>query len=98
MDLVTDDRVEASRKRRLGYGDALHDPQVVSVNGTLASSAVTTALLLLSGEQGLPTFQKYNWPPGTLTTPVLTARVECSACIEARLYRPAESVKKLNGH
>jgi hypothetical protein len=42
---VTDARVEASRRQRQGYGDNLRDPQVVSVNGILASSVVTTALL-----------------------------------------------------
>jgi molybdopterin/thiamine biosynthesis adenylyltransferase len=81
MDLVTDARVEASRQRRQGYGEDLHDPQVVSVNGILASSAVTTALLLIAGEKGLPRFQKYAWPPGHLTIPVgVTPRAGCSAC------------------
>jgi len=84
MDLVTDVRVEASRQRRLGYGQGLHEPQVVSVNGVLASSAVTTALLLLAGEKGLPLFQKYAWPPGQLTVPAgVTAQDDCPACVEA---------------
>jgi hypothetical protein len=94
MDLVTDARAEASRRRRQGYREDLHDPQVVSVNGILASSAVTTALLMIAGEEGLPRFQTYAWPPGHLTIPLgVTTRDNCPACQEAGFARNRSSTE-----
>ena len=67
MGLITDARVEASRLRRQGYAEAAPEPQVVSLNGSLASEAVTAALMVLAGEDRLVAYRRFAYPPGTLT-------------------------------
>lgn len=49
MRLVTDERVAFSREVKRGYVDRVREPQVVSVNGTLASEAVAAALMFAGG-------------------------------------------------
>jgi molybdopterin/thiamine biosynthesis adenylyltransferase len=72
MGLVTEARVEAARQRALGYLDGEPEPQVVSINGTLASEAVTAALLLLAtAAASLEARRRYAYPPGKLV-PVAT--------------------------
>jgi molybdopterin/thiamine biosynthesis adenylyltransferase len=80
MGLGTDQRVEASREMRQGYADAEPDPQVVSLNGTVASEAVTTALMLLAGDDRLSRRRRYAYPPGLLIDVEATRRPGCPAC------------------
>jgi molybdopterin/thiamine biosynthesis adenylyltransferase len=90
MGLVTDERVEASRARRQGYTDQEPDPQVVSLNGTVASEAVTTALMLLAGDDRLVRRRRYAYPPGLLIDVASARSDRCSACQEAVLRVAAE--------
>jgi hypothetical protein len=85
MGLVTDARVEASRRRRQGYAEEEPEPQVVSLNGTLASEAVTTALMVLAGDDRLGPYRRYAYPPGTLTEVQTAPRPDCPACSGAHL-------------
>lgn len=85
MALVTDERVHASRERRQGYASQEPDPQVVSLNGTVASEAVTTALMLLAGDDRLTPRRRYSYPPGHLTEVTVRRREDCSACNTALL-------------
>jgi molybdopterin-synthase adenylyltransferase len=83
--LVTDAKVEASRQRRQGYADEAPEPQVVSFNGTLASEAVTAALMLLAGDERVPAYRRYAYPPGKLVEVEAQQRDDCPACREAHL-------------
>jgi molybdopterin/thiamine biosynthesis adenylyltransferase len=85
MGLITDDRVEASRAVRQGYADGVDAPQVVSINGTLASEAVTTALMLLAGDDRVARYRRFAYPPGRITVVEAQRRNDCPACREARL-------------
>ena len=85
MGLVTDERVQASRERRQGYADQEPDPQVVSLNGTVGSEAVTAALMLLAGDDRLAPRRRYAYPPGLLTEVTARRREECPACRAALL-------------
>lgn len=87
MGLVTDARVEASRLMRQGYADDEPEPQVVSLNGTLASEAVTATLMLLAGDHRLVAYRRYAYPPGRLTEVQASQRRECSACTGRHLLR-----------
>lgn len=80
MGLVTDERVEASRRRRQGYAANESESQVVSLNGTVASEAVTTALMLLAGDQRIARRRRFAYPPGTLTEVTTERRLGCPAC------------------
>jgi molybdopterin/thiamine biosynthesis adenylyltransferase len=80
MGLVTDERVEASRRRRQGYADNEPEPQVVSLNGTVASEAVTTALMLLAGDHRIARRRRYAYPPGILGEVTTEWRPGCPAC------------------
>lgn len=87
MGLVTDTRVAASREQRQGYAEGVDEPQVVSINGTLASEAVTAVLMLVAGDDRLARYRRYAYPPGKLTV-VKAARLNgCKACRAARLVR-----------
>lgn len=85
MELVTDARVDASRMRRQGYADAEPEPQVVSLNGTVASEAVTAALMLLAGDHRLTPRRRYAYPPGRLSEVSATRLPTCAACQAAAL-------------
>jgi molybdopterin/thiamine biosynthesis adenylyltransferase len=85
MGLITSGRVAASRARRQGYVDGVDEPQVVSVNGTLASEAVTAALMLVASDSRLERYRRFAYPPGKLTVVEVQRRAECPACREARL-------------
>jgi molybdopterin-synthase adenylyltransferase len=85
MGLVTDARVEASRRLRHGYVHDTDEPQVVSINGTLASEAVTTAMMLVAGDGRLARCRRYVYPPGRLQVVGVDRRDDCRACREARL-------------
>lgn len=90
MGLVTDARVEASRLQRQGYTEEAPEPQVVSLNGSVASEAVTAALMLLAGDDRLVPYRRFAYPPGTLTEVQTAQRTDCPACAGAQLTRIAE--------
>jgi molybdopterin-synthase adenylyltransferase len=83
--LVTDARVEASRQLKRGYAAGVAEPQVVSLNGVLASEAVTSVLMLLAGDDRLEVRRRYAYPPGKLVPVMATRRAECVSCVGARL-------------
>jgi molybdopterin-synthase adenylyltransferase len=85
MGLVTDPRVAASRQLRQGYAEGVDAPQVVSINGTLASEAVTAVLMLIAGDDRFARYRRYAYPPGTLTVVDAERRSGCPACRTARL-------------
>ena len=85
MALVTDARVQASRLARQGYVDQVPEPQVVSVNGVLASEAVTAALMLIAGATEIEPLRRYKYPPGELVRVEAVRRVQCAACRRAGL-------------
>lgn len=79
--LITDDRVAAARQRRRGYtDDDTSEPQVVSLNGTVASEAVTAALMLIARDDRLVPYRRYNYPPGTLTAVDVDKKYDCPTC------------------
>ena len=90
MGLVTDARVEAGRLRRQGYAEAAPEPQVVSLNGSLASEGVTAALMVLAGEGHFVAYRRFAYPPGTLTEVQTAQRTDCRACAGAHLIRTEE--------
>jgi molybdopterin-synthase adenylyltransferase len=63
--LVADERVAKSRRQRQGYLDGTGEPQVVSINGTLASEAVTAVLALAAGTRGAHTLPAVQLPTGS---------------------------------
>jgi hypothetical protein len=69
MGLVTNERVTASRSRRQGYAEGVDEPQVVSINGTLAAEAVTAVLMLVAGDDRLTRCRRYAYPPGASSVP-----------------------------
>lgn len=84
--LVDDARADASRRRRQGYVDGEPEPQVVSVNGVLASEAVTAVLLLLAtGAAPVEPLRSYRYPPGKLSVVQAARRADCPACARAGL-------------
>jgi molybdopterin/thiamine biosynthesis adenylyltransferase len=83
--LVTDERVANSRRQRQGYLDGTAEPQVVSINGTLASEAVTAVLALAAGTGGLIPYRRYSFPLGLLTEVTTDRLSPCPACAEAGL-------------
>jgi molybdopterin/thiamine biosynthesis adenylyltransferase len=94
MGIVTDDRVEEARQRRQGYlGAAANEPQVVSINGSLASEAVTAALMLAGGAASYSARRRYLYPPGLLREVNARPVRECPACREAGL-RGSRSMRR----
>ncbi len=85
MGLVTDERVAADRDRRQGYAHGEPDPQVVSLNGSLASEAVTAAMMLLAGDDRLVRYRRYKFPPGLLIEVDNDRDPDCRDCLEADL-------------
>jgi molybdopterin/thiamine biosynthesis adenylyltransferase len=63
--LITDERVTKSRRQRQGYLDGIGEPQVVSINGTLASEAVTAVLALAAGTGGALSLPPVQLPTGS---------------------------------
>lgn len=84
------------RERPAGYdrnSDAPGDPQVVSMNGTLASEACNCVLDLITGysggERGAQWFWQYDGRSGQLDRVELPShRPDCPACAEQRLGDP----------
>jgi molybdopterin/thiamine biosynthesis adenylyltransferase len=100
MGLVTDAKVTASRERRQGYADDTPEPQVVSLNGTLASEAVTAALMMLAEDDRVVPYRRYAYPPGKLVEVGARWRADCPACRGAHLEHrddtdPAESQQRV---
>jgi hypothetical protein len=86
MHLVTDARVEESRRHRQGYLDNEPEPQVVSINGTLASEAVTAALLLAATPDApIEARRNYRYPPGKISVVDEAADPTCAVCQRASL-------------
>lgn len=85
MGLVTDARVEEARRRRQGYLADTAEPQVVSINGTLASEAVTATMLLLAGSDRYVPRRRYSLPPGVLREVAAKPDLRCRACRNAGL-------------
>lgn len=80
MGLVTDARVEEARRRRQGYLVDGPEPQVVSINGTLASEAVTATMMLLAGSETYVPRRRYSLPPGILREVMTKPDRRCPAC------------------
>jgi molybdopterin/thiamine biosynthesis adenylyltransferase len=85
MGLVTDTRVEEARSRRQGYLADAAEPQVVSINGTLASEAVTATMMLLAGAVTSVPRRRYSLPPGVLREVMAKPDPRCRACRNAGL-------------
>ncbi len=83
--IVTDARVEQARRRRLGYLGGVAEPQVVSVNGTLASEAVSATMLLLAGSDTYVPRRRYALPPGVLREVTAKRDRRCPACRQSGL-------------
>jgi molybdopterin/thiamine biosynthesis adenylyltransferase len=97
---LTDALLEHERRKRPpGYDedpDALGEPQVVSMNGVLASEACNCVLDLLTGysggQRGAKVWQ-YNGRTGEVVTSALPpARADCPACAEEGLGDPQHHV------
>jgi molybdopterin/thiamine biosynthesis adenylyltransferase len=85
MGILTDARVSAARSRRQGYLGGAPEPQVVSVNGSLASEAVTAALMLIAGAVTFTPRRRYIYPPGLLLEVNASPLRSCPACRHAGL-------------
>lgn len=85
MGLVSDALVTASREQRQGYAEGVDEPQVVSINGTLASEAVTAVLMLIAGDDRLARYRRYAYPPGKLAVVKAQRLSGCKACRAAQL-------------
>jgi molybdopterin/thiamine biosynthesis adenylyltransferase len=85
MGILTDKRVEANRKAKQGYSEEAVEPQVVSINGTLASEAVTTAMMLIAGDHRLERYRRYRYPPGSISVVSAERQIDCPACLAAGL-------------
>jgi molybdopterin/thiamine biosynthesis adenylyltransferase len=85
MGILTDERVAHARQVRRGYLVAESEPQVVSINGTLASEAVTAALMLIGGTGSYAPRRRYLYPPGLLREVNAKPVRDCSACNDAGL-------------
>jgi molybdopterin/thiamine biosynthesis adenylyltransferase len=85
MGILTDERVEHARQIRRGYLVGEPEPQVVSVNGTLASEAVTAALMLIGGARTYVPKRRYVYPPGLLREVKASKVRDCPACRDAGL-------------
>jgi len=83
MGILTDQRVEDARQVRRGYLVGEPEPQVVSVNGLLASEAVTAALMLIGGADSNAARRRYLYPPGILREVYASAARDCPACGES---------------
>jgi molybdopterin-synthase adenylyltransferase len=98
---LTDALLEAERRQRPpGYDqnpDAPGDPQVVSMNGVLASEAANTVLDLLTGYSGgrrTASVWRYEGREGTLERSELpAARADCPACAEQGRGDPPPAVR-----
>lgn len=80
MGVITESSIALGHEQRMGYGSNLPDPQVVSINGTLASEAVTAALLYLTLGCKQPERRRYLLPPGELRRPRMTVQTACGFC------------------
>lgn len=80
MGLVTDERVGAAQLFRQGYLAGEAEPQVVSINGVLASEAVTATLMLVAGGPALEPLRRYRYPPGMLREVAVGNAPDCRAC------------------
>jgi molybdopterin-synthase adenylyltransferase len=80
MGVISESSIALGHERRMGYGSNLPDPQVVSINGTLASEAVTAALLYFTLGWKQPERRRYLLPPGELRRPTMTVETACSFC------------------
>lgn len=97
---VTDSILAAERRDRPpGYDrnpDAPGDPQVASMNGTLASEACNSVLDLITGYSGSRrgvVIWQYDGRAGTLTAAdVPSARPDCPACAEEGLGDPPHTI------
>jgi molybdopterin/thiamine biosynthesis adenylyltransferase len=78
--LIFDVSIAEAHRRQTGYMTGSNDPQVVSINGTLASEAVTVALLYLTIGHHQPSYRRYTLPPGRLIEPTVTVDVPCAYC------------------
>lgn len=78
--LISDASVAEAHMRQHGYMDDSEEPQVVSINGTLASEAVTVALLYLTIGHRQPSYRRYKLPPGRLVEPTITVDAPCDYC------------------
>ena len=85
MGIVTDARVREARRRRQGYLAGAAEAQVVSINGTLASEAVSATLLLLAGSDMFSPRRRYSLPPGVLREVTAKRDRRCPACRQAGL-------------
>jgi molybdopterin/thiamine biosynthesis adenylyltransferase len=85
MGLVTDARVEEARRRRQGYLPDAAEPQVVSINGTLASEAVTATMMLIAGSDEYMPRRRYSLAPGVLREVIAKRDRRCRACRNAGL-------------
>lgn len=97
---ITDSMLAKERRERPpGYdqnNDAVGDPQIVSMNGTLASEACNCVLDLITGysdgRRGAKIWQ-YDGRTGTLTpADVPTSRPDCPACAEEGFGDPPQTV------
>lgn len=85
MGIITDERVEHARQIRRGYLVGEPEPQVVSVNGALASEAVTAALMLIGGADSYAAWRRYLYPPGLLREVNASPVRDCPTCRGAGL-------------
>jgi molybdopterin-synthase adenylyltransferase len=90
MGLVDDVRVAEAREHRHGYSPDTPSPQVVSINGTLASEAVTAALMLLAGADDVARYRRYKSPPGLISQVTTLQRPDCRSCAAARVTTPPD--------
>jgi molybdopterin/thiamine biosynthesis adenylyltransferase len=80
LDLISDASIAEAHNQQRGYMNDFRDPQVVSINGTLASEAVTVALLYLTIGHRQPSYRRYTLPPGRLIEPTVTVEPPCGYC------------------
>lgn len=79
LGLLTPARIEAGLHRQR-YDESTPEPQVVSINGTLASEAVTAVILLLAGSSPISRYRRYQFPPGKLSPVSSSKKFDCETC------------------
>lgn len=80
MGIISEESITEGREHQTGYLGHSPGPQVVSINGTLASEAVTATLLYLTIRDRQPSYRRYVLPPGTLTAAKMTIEPACAYC------------------